>query len=279
MRVVTYFDPFEGWLAGRYKEKTVRTYVHAVRKYLGWYRPGNVIAATGSDIDAYVAFMADAGLQQTTINTNVNGVSQYYEYLADLGKVDANPVLKRHKQPVYLTPPVRFGDGQITRALAYLQGRQANIYCAFLTMFATGCRIDEAAHLTPADFGWIDGVLFITIRDAKYASDRQVPFLQADYADVVWDYIKGLVLLHDRAFRVSARTLQRYAEMVSEEEGFHFFCHRIRHTVAEMMMERGYTLEQVQGQLGHANIRVTSYYAKSHGEVAYVDDLYEGVSL
>lgn len=279
MKIVTYFDPFEGWLASRYREKTVKTYVNAVRKYLAWYRPGNVIAATGSDIDAYVSFLADALLEQTTINTYINGVSQYYEYLADIGQVDANPVLRRHKQPVYLAPPTRYTDGEITSALAFLQGRQANIYCAYLTMFATGCRIDEAAHLTLADFSWQDGVLYINIRDAKYASDRQVPFLQADYAAIVASYLRGLVLPNERAFRVSARTLQRYAQMVSDEELIHFYCHRIRHTVAEMMIERGYTLEQVQGQLGHANIRVTAYYAKTHKEVAYVEDLYEGVSV
>lgn len=278
MQVVTYFDPYLAWLASKYRPKTVKTYEAAVRRYLRWYRPGNVLTATGADIDAYVQYLAGEGLQQTTINTLINGVRQYYEFLADTGQVGANPVLKRHVQPIYLDPPVRMSDAVIARALDYLGQRQTNIYCAYLTMFATGARIDEVAHLTPADFGWVDGVLYISIRDAKYASDRQVPFLQADYAALVADYLDGLVLADARAFRVSARTLQRYATMVSDELHVHFFCHRIRHTVAEIMIERGYTLEQVQGQLGHANIRVTSYYAKTKREVAYVEDLYpEGV--
>lgn len=274
LQVITYFDPFERWLAGNYKQRTVKTYMYAVRRYLSWYRPGNILTATGADLDDYVAFLVAAELQQTTINTNINGVRQYYEYLAEIGKVDANPVLRRHVQPVYLDPPIRFDDGEISQALAYLSERQSNIYCAFLTMFATGARIDEVAHLRLTDFSWREGVLYVSIHDAKYASDRDVPFLQADYAAIVGDYLQGLVMPEARAFRVSARTLQRYAQMVSDECQFHFFCHRIRHTVAEIMIERGYSLEQVQGQLGHANIRVTSYYAKTHKQVAYVEDLY-----
>lgn len=270
-----YFEGFDAWLAERYKQKTVITYSHGIKMFLRWYGKKPLTEVTAATIGDYVEHLHRQRLQQTTVNTYVNAVSMYFEYLGELEQIDYNPVMKKHKKTVYLNPPKRFDDEQIAAALTYLSGKPNNVYCAFLTMFATGCRIDEAASLLPGDFKMIDGVLHIDIRQAKYSSDRVVPFLQMDYAEVVKDYLQGIVLANERAFRLAVRTIQRYAEEVSEELQFHFFCHRIRHTVAEIMIERGYTLEQVQGQLGHENIRVTSYYAKSNKEIVYKEDLYQ----
>jgi len=274
-----YFDEYEKWLADRYREKTVITYAHGLRLFRRWFGRGDVTKVTAAVVDDYVTYCLEQDLQQTTINTYVNAVSMYFEYLAEKGLVQGNPVLKRHKKTVYLHPPTRFSDEQIAFALGWLSECPNNVYAVFLTMFATGCRIDEAASLFPADFQEIDGILHIDIRDAKYGSDRIIPFLQMDYAVIVKEYLQGVVVPDLPVFRLAVRTIQRYAQYVSEEFGFHFFCHRIRHTVAEIMIERGYSLEQVQGQLGHENIRVTSYYAKSNKEIVYKEDLYESSSF
>lgn len=261
-----------------YKDNSIKTYDHNAELFLRWL-PVRLreqpILVDALVLDQYVSDLHDMGFKQTTINTRVNAVSHYFEWLADRGLVNASPVLKRHHTAVYLDPPASFSDDEIKDALREIGRFQNNIEAAFLTMFATGIRVSECASLRLKDFHQRDGILWAYIHNSKYNSDRTIPFLQEEYSHIVKKYLDGLVLPDEKAFRLTARTIQKYAQIISEEVAFHFYCHRIRHTVAETMHKRGYSLEQIQGQLGHINIRVTSYYAKAGREVSYEGDIYK----
>ena len=73
------------------------------RKLRRWFGRDGVTKVTAV-VDDYVTYCLEQDLQQTTINTCVNAVRMYFEYLAEKGLVQGNPVLKRHKKTVYLHP-------------------------------------------------------------------------------------------------------------------------------------------------------------------------------
>ena len=105
--------------------------------------------------------------------------------------------------------------------------------------------------------------LFVNIQDAKYGSDRMIPVLNVQAGEVLMKYLKTLDVSSEPAFRISKRTLQRYAANFSEAHGFQFSCHVLRHTFATLLLENGVPIEKIQYLLGHRSVAITRHYTQS----------------
>lgn len=146
---------------------------------------------------------------------------------------------------------------------AYIENLQENARAAFWLLYGSGCRVAEAAHLRPEDVTLRGKSVFIDIKDAKWGSDRCIPIIDKQAAEIVWKYRAELEIDNRPLFRISKRTIQGYATQFAQTTGISFHCHLLRHTFAALLTERGVPLTTVQYLLGHKSLGMTAHYAQS----------------
>jgi integrase/recombinase XerD len=134
------------------------------------------------------------------------------------------------------------------------------------TLVLTGCRVTEFVNLDVQDFSYDDKT--VTVREGKGKKDRIVPILPA-LADELATYrghrATGPLFLTRTWTRFSQRRVEQIVHDLAAGAGLtkRVYPHLMRHTVAQLLLEGGMPLEQVQRFLGHASIKTTQIYAES----------------
>lgn len=146
---------------------------------------------------------------------------------------------------------------------SYIDGLQPNARAVFWLLYGSGCRVGEAAHLRASDVTLRGKAVYIDIKDAKWGSDRCIPIIDKQAAEIVWRYRAELEIDNRPLFRISKRTIQGYATQFAQTTGISFHCHLLRHTFAALLTERGVPLTTVQYLLGHKSLGMTAHYAQS----------------
>ena len=146
---------------------------------------------------------------------------------------------------------------------AYIENLQENARAAFWLLYGSGCRVAEAAHLRPENVTLRGKSVFIDIKDAKWGSDRCIPIIDKQAAEIVWKYRAELEIDNRPLFRISKRTIQGYATQFAQTTGISFHCHLLRHTFAALLTEKGVPLTTIQYLLGHKSLGMTAHYAQS----------------
>jgi integrase/recombinase XerD len=145
------------------------------------------------------------------------------------------------------------------------------------TLVLTGCRVSEFVALDVDDFSHADAT--VTVRRGKGDKDRVVPILPA-LADELRVYVglahrgRGPLFLNGKGGRFSQRSVQQIVKRLAADAGItkRVYPHLMRHTVAQLLLEGGMPLEQVQRFLGHSKITTTQIYAES--STAMIRDSY-----
>jgi integrase/recombinase XerD len=139
----------------------------------------------------------------------------------------------------------------------------------------TGCRVSEFVALDVEDFSHADAT--VTVRRGKGDKDRVVPILPA-LADQLRVYLgyrgRGPLFINAKGGRFSQRSVQQIVKRLAADAGIdkRVYPHLMRHTVAQLLLEGGMPLEQVQRFLGHSKITTTQIYAES--STAMIRDAY-----
>lgn len=136
------------------------------------------------------------------------------------------------------------------------------------TLFLSGCRVSEFVNLDVEDFSYDDKTL--RVRRGKGDKDRIVPILPA-LADELAGHtgrggrVHGPLFITREWKRFSQRRVQQIVKELAAGAGIakRVYPHLMRHTVAQLLLEGGMPLEQVQRFLGHASITTTQIYAES----------------
>ncbi len=137
-------------------------------------------------------------------------------------------------------------------------------YLIMLVMYRAGLRVSEALNLESKDINWQTGDLKVV--DGKGGKDRVVP-LETYVLDALAKWkeqrhrgakffttLKGDEL-NDRYVR---NYVKRYAVKAGILKDVH--PHTLRHTYATEMLEKGFTIRELQELLGHLDIQTTMIY-------------------
>lgn len=157
----------------------------------------------------------------------------------------------------------RLTNNDIRAFVSYIDNLQENIRAAFWLIYGTGARVGEVASLTVTDVQLKGRSVYVNITDAKWGSDRCVPIIDKQAAQIVWQYRQSVGPTNQPLFRLSKRTLQWYATKFARETGIKFHCHLLRHTFAAKLTEKGVPITTIQYLLGHRTVAMTAYYAQS----------------
>ena len=153
---------------------------------------------------------------------------------------------------------------------------------AFLLMFFCGLRTSETLALLPSDFDFTKKTVSITknylrrngenlVSTPKTESSNRTLGMPDIVADELKKFIEGLYGIgpHERIFTISRYTLRRVLKIAGKAAGIETEVspHSLRHSMATLLMESGYSLTDVGKRLGHAWYGSTLRYVHTYNSV------------
>jgi len=255
--------------------KTVEAYANDVRLWLedATVKKLDVIAVNRDDVLEHLATLQGRGLGPRSRARHLAALRGFHRFLFDEKLSPKNPTedldTPRHsrKLPIYLTLPevlalLSAPDG---KSMAGLRDR-----AMLEVLYATGLRVSELIALSLADVNLRDGFL---IAFGKGRKERVVP-LGKKAIEAVQTYLATA-----RAGLLKGRQTQALF-VTPRGAGFsrmgfwklirrHAFTagitkplspHKLRHSFATHLVERGADLRAVQQMLGHADLATTQIY-------------------
>lgn len=215
----------------------------------------------------YMAGLKEKNMRQKTISRKISCLRSFFRFLCREGYLKSNPVLtlmspKREKRlPIFLT------EDEMTQLIeAPRQDNELGLRdrAIFETLYSTGMRVSELVGLSIADVDFISGVLkvmgkgkkerLLPIGDKAIDAIRKYLDKRSKQADALF-LNKNHKRITDRGIR---NILSRYIKSLSMKKGIS--PHKIRHSFATHLLNRGADLRSVQELLGHANISTTQIY-------------------
>jgi len=134
------------------------------------------------------------------------------------------------------------------------------------TLLLSGARVSEFVHLRAEDLLVEESQ--IRIRRGKGGKSRVVPLLP-EHAHELRTHLGrrrvGWLFETPAATRYTPRRVQQIVREVADAAGIvqRVYPHLLRHTVAQHLLERGMSLEELRKFLGHDDIKTTQIYAEA----------------
>jgi integrase/recombinase XerD len=255
--------------------KTVDAYGSDVRDWLSELarRKITVEAATRDDVLEHLAWLARKGLAARSRARHLAAMRSFHRFLEDEKLSPSNPTedldTPKHarKLPVFLTleeveellgaPDVTTPSGLRDRAMIEV-------------LYATGLRVSELVKLGVNDVNLVDGFVMVMGKGRK---ERIVPlgkhaieYIRAYISRSRGALLKGretkalFVTLRGKGFSRMGfwKLLRRHARAAGIIKNLS--PHKLRHSFATHLVERGADLRAVQAMLGHADLATTQIY-------------------
>jgi len=275
----------EAWLANRrLSEHTRAAYRRDVAGWLVWCTSMRVdpLKATFLDVNAYARALEKAveprggkPLAPATVARKLSGLSSWYDFLAKLRAVDANPVggadrpyvSRDHSATVGLTPEEV--DALLAAADAEGGPAAARHRAALALLADLGLRVGELVSLDVDDVGWERGhrtVRFVG-KGAKPRRRALTPAASAAldaYLAAREHAASGPLFVTASGGRIDRHAVFRLVRRLAQAAGIagweRLSPHSLRHAFATTARAEGVPLEDVQDAMGHADPRTTRRY-------------------
>jgi integrase/recombinase XerD len=232
-------------------------------------------------IEAYVGHLRGEGLAPATVARAVVAVRSLYRFLAEEGRLPADPGADVAAPRVPAGLPKALSEPEVTSLLDAVVGdapAQRRDRAILEVLYGTGLRISELVGLSLGDLDLESALLRAFGKGAK---ERVVPLgRHAVEALAAWLSPAGrgaweperwarrgdaeAVFLNRRGGRLTRvgawLVVKRYGEAVGIEAKLS--PHVLRHSCATHMLDHGADIRSVQELLGHASISTTQVYTK-----------------
>src|SRR5215813_1209283 len=253
--------------------RTLKAYRHALTAFrtenrTPWKR------CRGDDFRDYLFAIAKRGQARSYVRLQFSALRSFYQFLAARKGMRSNPVrevqlpkiekklplvLTRQQVEELLSAPTR--QGKSKSAPAWMPARDVAIMELF---YSSGLRLSELAALNVADVDpYTESVRVFGKGRKERVCPVGLPALEAiqKYRAAANVNAGGLFINKARK-RISARSvwlvLKRYVQLTSIP--ISMSPHKLRHSFATHMLDRGADLRSVQALLGHASLSTTQIY-------------------
>jgi site-specific recombinase XerD len=259
----------EAWLANRrLSDHTRAAYRRDVAGWLAWCagRDLDPLRASFLDVNAYARNLESQKLAPATVARKLSGMSSWYDFLAKLRAVDANPVGGADRPPVSRDHSATLGlaPEQVDALLAAATGVRDRAIVSLLADL--GLRVGELVSLDVTDVGTERG--HRTVRFVGKGSKPRRRALTPAAGDALDAYVAGrtdgplfMTATGGRIDRHAVfRLIRRLARQAGIAEWERLSPHSLRHAFATTARAEGVPLEDVQDAMGHADPRTTRRY-------------------
>jgi len=257
----------------RFSPNTIDAYEHDLAQYFNYVPNASLKRVMKVDqLKKYLAFMLkERSLSAATARRRMACLRSFCRYLAENNRIadpfcEWKPSLKRPRRLPRALPRKSI---QLLAHLPEDAGPIENetVFCILL-LGATGLRVSELCSVRVGDVaadgssihingkGSKDRVVYVGNKKlmAALVERRRKRTGEADQA--------APLLLNSKSRPLKPQTLRRRMHRVAAERGFSapVTPHRLRHTAATLLLEKGADIRFVQRQLGHASISTTELY-------------------
>jgi site-specific recombinase XerD len=240
-----------------YSTHTIKNYCNVLKNFTTWLeQPVEVVQS--ERILEYVDFLLDKGLLPNTINCYLDIIHGYYGYLYyEEKKKVINPVKSNYTLRIPRPLPRFLEEDEIEKLFGVIN--KLRDQAMFRLMLRCGLRVEEVANLT---IGAIDlQHRKIMVENGKWGRDRIV-FISNDAHAALLAYIavrpvgkaKKLFLVEKGSYRgkpISVRGIQKRIEYYARKSSIKCSCHRLRHTMANLLLNADAKPTTIQEILGH----------------------------
>jgi integrase/recombinase XerD len=255
---------------------TVNSYALDLSAYLAFLHGrgiGAISEVSPDAILAHVAALGDAGLGARSLARHLSAIKTFHRHLIDEGELERDPAdaLRSPKQsrklPVWLSlaevdallaaPDLGTPKGLRDRAMLEL-------------MYACGLRVSELCALRRGAVQADPGLVRVMGKGAK---ERLVPvgrsalahlsrYLEEGRPQLLGERASPYLFVSTRGGKVGRAAFWRDLRAWALKAGIRKAVspHKLRHSFATHLLERGADLRSVQAMLGHANIGTTQIY-------------------
>ncbi len=235
----------------------------------------------GTHVQSYVEARLATGISSSTVNAALSDLWSFLRYLEEHEHL-VNPSVFRVKRPKNGDPLPRFlGENEFQRLestvlQATAAGRRDDLLdrAWFYLLSDAGLRLSEVRDLRLGDVDLRAQRLIV--RQGKENRDRSVPLsptLRAALKAYLpmrgtaqTDHVLTLHGLPVRDSLISGR-LRRYGQQAQVRVS----PHRLRHTLATRLLNKGMPITSLQRLLGHEKLATTMIYARVHNETVRRD--------
>jgi site-specific recombinase XerD len=254
-------EAFKAWLEqGRYGENTVKTYIHQLGIFFGYYSDRYPEDITTQEITAFNSeFILKNNLSTTFQNQTISALKKFYTWNSSR-KIEIESIERpRKSRPLPKVIPIDI----VKEMLFSISNPKHKL--ALSTIYGLGLRRSELLNLklTAIDFHRKT----VTVYNSKGKKDRVLP-LPHKLGKMMTDYIRQkqpqtwLIESTQKGKPYSATSLQNIFEkyMNGVKENHNFTLHCLRHSIATHLLENGTDLRYIQELLGHKSSRTTEIY-------------------
>jgi len=241
--------------------------IDACVAFLRTIKGHRLLTITPRDVEQFIEHQQDHGLQPSSINRQLSGLSAFYHYLCENERRSQNPILWRHHLETPEPLPRALSRHEYQRLLSVI--RRPRDRAIFLLLLRSGIRIGELVMLTLEDVRLAHHELTIP-RGSKNRRGRMVYFSR-DAGEALQLYLQHrpespspFLFLNPHHQPLTTRTIQRLFKGYAQQAGLNpeYTPHCLRHTFASELLNAGADLVTIQHLLGHDTISLTQRYAR-----------------
>jgi integrase/recombinase XerD len=258
-------------------ENTVAAYRHDLGEFETFLtkRGSEFRTATSRNIQAYLKYLDDAGLKNSTQARRLSAVKQLFTYLLGEDVRTDDPSLNIDTPKSGRRLPKYLSEGEVDRLLGATEGSSADalrLASLMHLLYATGLRVTELISLPYPALREEDRFLIVRGKGDK---ERLVPVTQTakdklrEYEAVREKFLnenEHSPWLYPSRGKQGYLTRQRFGQMLKDLaltvniDPNKVSPHVLRHAFASHLLANGADLRSLQKMLGHSDISTTQIY-------------------
>jgi tyrosine recombinase XerC len=249
-----------------YSSHTVINYRTDLREF-SLFTEKPLLQATSLDIRTFIEHLYDIDRARTTINRKISAIRRFFRYHMRENHITADPSAHITSAKTFRHLPDFLTLEEMARLLDSLPEateKEPRDKAILELLYATGIRVGELVGLKKKDIRFDESLVRVMGKGGK---ERLVPVheralgLLRRYLDVCPSEERQ-VFLSLRRHPLQERDVRRILDHALRAMAFakHITPHKIRHSFATHLLEKGADLRMVQELLGHSSLSTTQVY-------------------
>ena len=244
-------------------ERTIKEYKKDLSLFINLIGDKDVELAKTADI---MIFRSSMDCSPSLINRRISALNSFFNFLVDMEIVKTNPVkqslrIKKVNQKV----PEALTDEEVDKILSTAGERCYRDYLIVKTILYCGLRISELLSLKKSDILRVKGHKVLRVI-GKGGKERFIP-LPSKFAKELETYANSID--KDSLFPLTYQGAKYIFNKIAEKTGIKLHPHKLRHTFATILVDKGVDIRVIQAFLGHASPNTTARYAKVRDDVMF----------
>jgi integrase/recombinase XerD len=250
-----------------FKVWTIHQSLSTLSRFLLFLNGRRLREVKRSDLEAFVEWEQDRGLQLSTVRTVLARIYAFLSFLVEEEIMPPDILVRKVKLRVPERLPRAMDPDHVRRFLSVIDDTRDR--AMVLVLLRTGMRIGELLSTKVSDLHIRERT--ITIFEGRKNRRGRVVYLSPDALSALKAWLKRRDTGAEFVFHAQNRTRMSYttAHMMFEKYlkmagllGKGYSLHCLRHTFASELLNAGMRLEHLQELLGHDSIEVTRRYGR-----------------